>query len=221
MSTATTIRRSLVGLISLTTSWALCAEPALKTESFDRDPGWEGHNNHLVPKKVLLVKQDFGYSTTHHAGKAAGELGGTIQRSTTPAYYADKIPSTTLNDKFSASGSFAITGSQSGAGLFFGFFQSQQPGGSGRPIGSLGMDMDFESKGGRIAVRLITSGNKSCGTSITGPLPTTLWVPEAMASSRSPCTAIPTPVKTTASCLKTPKKRPRLVFPTPPHSRWI
>ena len=24
----------------------------LKTETFDRDPGWEGHNNHIVPKKV-------------------------------------------------------------------------------------------------------------------------------------------------------------------------
>jgi len=51
---------------------------------------------------------------------------------------------------------FAITGAKGGAGLFFGFFNSQQPGGSGRPIGSLGMDMDFESKGGRIAARLIT-----------------------------------------------------------------
>jgi hypothetical protein len=144
----------------------------LKTEHFDRDPGWEGHNNRIVPKKVLMVKQDFGYSPTNIAGKEKGEVGGAIQRSTTPASYAVTLmPAKTLNDKLTASGSFAITASQGGAGVFFGFFNSQQPGGSGRPIGSLGLDFDFEGKGGRLATRLITSGNKSCGTFITPYLP--------------------------------------------------
>ncbi|MCX6910303.1 MAG: hypothetical protein NTY01_19980 [Verrucomicrobia bacterium] len=105
----------------------------LKTETFDRDPGWEAHNNRITPKKVLMVKQDFGHSATQFAGKAAGEMGGRIQRSTTPASYADKIVPKTLDDKLTASGSFAITASQGGAGIFFGFFNSQQPGGSGRP----------------------------------------------------------------------------------------
>jgi hypothetical protein len=143
----------------------------LKSESFDRDPGWEGHNNHIVPKNVLKVTQDFGFSATNIAGKAAGEIGGRIQRSTTPASYAAEIPVKTLDDKFSASGSFAITKSEGGAGVFFGFFNSQQPGGSGRPIGSLGLDFDFEGKGGRLAIRLITNTNKSCGTFITPYLP--------------------------------------------------
>lgn len=149
----------------------LATEAALKTESFDRDPGWEGYNNHIKPEKPLIVTQDFGYSTTNHAGKAPGEAGGRIQRSTTPACYAAEIPARTLDDKFTASGSFAVTASQPGAGVFFGFFQSQQPGGSGRPIGSLGLDFDFESKGGRLATRLITRTNKSCGTFITPYLP--------------------------------------------------
>src|SRR3954453_15326835 len=113
---------------------------ALKTEHFDRDPGWEGYNNRIVPKHVLIVNQDFGYSPTHIAGEAAGEIGGVIQRSTTPASYADRIPVRTLDDKLSASGSFATTASQPGAGVFFGFFNARQPGGSGRPIGSLGLD---------------------------------------------------------------------------------
>ncbi|MEO7300150.1 MAG: hypothetical protein ABI042_16420 [Verrucomicrobiota bacterium] len=144
----------------------------LKTEHFDRDPGWEGHNNRVVPKVGKMVKQDFGYSATHFAGKVAGELGGVIKRSTTPASYAAELkPAKTLDDKLTASGSFAITASQGGAGFFCGFFNSQQPGGSGRPIGSLGMDFDFEQSGGRLAVRLITSGNKSCGTFITPYLP--------------------------------------------------
>ena len=145
--------------------------PALKTEHFDRDPGWEGHNNHIV-KTPLPVKQDFGYSATNFAGKAAGEMGGAIQRSTKPASYAAALaPAKTLEDRLTASGTFAITKGAPGAGVFFGFFNSQQPGGSGRPIGSLGLDFDFEGKGARLAVRLITSGNKSCGTFITPYLP--------------------------------------------------
>ncbi len=146
--------------------------PNLKTEHFDRDPGWEGRNNRIPPKPGFMVKQDFGYSETHFASKATGEVGGRVQRSTTPASYAAPLtPAKTLDDKLTASGSFAITSSQSGAGVFFGFFNSRQPGGSGRPIGSLGLDFDFEGKGGRLAVRLITGGNKSCGTFITPYLP--------------------------------------------------
>ena len=148
------------------------SSPTLKTEHFDRDPGWEGHNNRIVPKKARMVKQDFGYSATHFAGKDAGEMGGRIQRSSTPAFYAAPLaPARTLDAKLSASGSFAVTGSQGGAGVFFGFFNSHQPGGSGRAIGSLGLDFDFEGSGGRLAVRMITGGNKSCGTFITPFIP--------------------------------------------------
>lgn len=143
----------------------------LKTEQFDRDPGWEEHNNRVEVKNPPVVKQDFGYSATHFAGKAAGEIGGRIQRTTRPAMYAAKIAPKTLADRLSAAGTFAITASQPGGGLFFGFFNSQQPGGSGRPIGSLGMDMDFEGKGGRLAVRMRSDGNKSCGTFATPYLP--------------------------------------------------
>jgi hypothetical protein len=164
--------------MSLSASFALFAainspaQTALKTEHFDHDPGWEEINNRVVPKKALMVKQDFGYSATNFAGQGAGEMGGTVQRSTKPAMYALSLaPAKTLDDKLSASGTFAITACHPGAGLFFGFFNSQQPGGSGRPIGSLGLDFDFEGAGGRLAVRLITANNQSCGTFITPYLP--------------------------------------------------
>lgn len=144
---------------------------SLKSETFDKDPNWEAHNNRIVPQDVKIVKQDFGYSPTNFAGKAKGEIGGAIKRSTTPAYYAKKIAAKTLDDKLTASGTFAIPKAQGGAGVFFGFFNSQQPGGSGRPVGSLGLDFDFEQSGGRLATRMITGGNKSCGTFITPYLP--------------------------------------------------
>ena len=89
---------------------------ALKAESFDKDPGWEGHNNHIVPERLPTVTQDFGYSKTNFAGKAAGELGGQVTRASEPAYYADKIGPVTLDDKLSASGTFAMTKTGPGGG---------------------------------------------------------------------------------------------------------
>ncbi len=145
--------------------------PTLKSEPFDHDPDWEGYNNHNVPNNAKAVKQDFGYSATHFAGQAPGEIGGRIQRTSTPASYGTPLtPARTLDDRLTASGTFAIT-STKGGGVFFGFFNSQQPGGSGRPVGSLGLDLGFKRNGGRLAVRLISSGNKSCGTFITPFLP--------------------------------------------------
>jgi len=165
------MRRVLIGLVLLAPTFG-AADPAVKTAGFDQDPGWEGYNNHVVPdKKIPTVRQDFGYAATNFAGKAAGEIGGSIQRCATPASYAAKVTPKTLDDAISASGSFAITATQPGAGVFFGFFNSDQPGGSGRPIGSLGLDMDFERDGGRLAVRLITAGNMACGTFVTPFIP--------------------------------------------------
>jgi hypothetical protein len=150
---------------------AFAAQPQLKTESFDRDPNWEGSNNRIVPKGLKTVVQDFGYSATSHASAAPGEIGGQVNRASEPAYYAENIGAMTLNDKLSASGTFAVTQTSGGAGVFFGFFRAQQPGAGGRPVSSLGLDFDFEPKGGRLALRLITGKNQSCGTFITPFIP--------------------------------------------------
>src|SRR4051812_6715964 len=82
--------------------------PVLKAETFETDPGWEGHNNRLRPKVDKIVKQDFDHRLTNFAGKDKGEIGGTIWRSPNRAYYAASIPTKTLNDKLSASGTFAL-----------------------------------------------------------------------------------------------------------------
>jgi hypothetical protein len=152
-----------------------CADEPPKTiqkkESFNRDPGWEASNNRVMPKAYPTVTQDFGFSATNFSGKAAGEMGGKITRASEPAFYAAKIGTKSLDDKLSASGSFAITKTTPGGGVFFGFFNGQQPGGGGRPIGSLGMHFDSEHTGSRLAVRLITGQNQSCGTFITPFIP--------------------------------------------------
>ncbi len=144
----------------------------LKVEHFDGDPGWEGFNNRNLPKDARLVEQDFGYSKTQFASKNPGEIGGRIQRTSTPASYAAPLtPPRTLDDTLTASGTFMASSVNGAGGAFFGFFNSQQPGGSGRPIGSLGLELGVHKEGGRLAVRLIGNGNKSCGTFITPFLP--------------------------------------------------
>ncbi len=165
-------RMALVMLIVLAVAVAVVGardtpKPVLKTENFDKDPGWEGHNNRLVPKAFPRVTQDFGYNRTNIAGKAPGEIGGSVQRANEAAYYAAKIGPKTLDDKLSASGTFAIPKTASNTGVFFGWFNRQQPGRTGRPVNSFGLDIGGEPKGARLAVHLITAQNQVKGRFIT------------------------------------------------------
>jgi hypothetical protein len=143
----------------------------LKTEHFDTDPGWEGFNNRVVPEQAKSVTQDFGYSPTRFAAGEKGELGGRVQRAGKPAFYADTMAVKTLNDKLSASGSFALTATSTNSGVFFGWFNAEQPRGSGRPLNSLGLDFDGEGHGARLAVRMISGTNRTCGTFVTPFIP--------------------------------------------------
>ncbi len=159
-------------ILALTAPPLAAAGPGyvMRTQTFDRDPGWEGYGNRAVPAKFPTVTQDFGYSKTAFAAKSPGEIGGQVWRSTTPAYCGARIAPRTLKDRLQASGTFAFTASPGSSGLFFGWFNAKQPGGS-RPINSLGMDFDGEGSGLRLAVRLITGANQSCGTFITPFIP--------------------------------------------------
>ena len=58
-------------------------------QDFSQDPGWEWKHNRIVAEDPPVVKQDFGWVPTNHTAAAeAGEIGGRIWRSATPAYYA-------------------------------------------------------------------------------------------------------------------------------------
>jgi hypothetical protein len=172
----TTSLRSTMTLfiLALLAALAVCAgighaqdrpRTALKTERFDRDPGWEGYNNHIPPQAAPTVTQDFGYSRTHYAGKEVGEIGGRVTRASEPAWYGARIPPKTLDDKLSASGTFALT--EGGGGICFGWFNGQQPSGMGRPVNSLGMMLSAAKRGGRLAIHLITAQNQVCATFVT------------------------------------------------------
>jgi hypothetical protein len=139
-----------------------------KTESFDRDPGWEGFNNHVVPDRIPTVAQDFGYSgASNFAGKGQGEIGGTLTRASRPAYYAAVIEPKTLNDPLRASGTFAMTKSGAAGAMFFGWFNAKQPQANGRPTNSLGFELGTEKTGGRLMVHAITGSNQTAGRFVT------------------------------------------------------
>jgi hypothetical protein len=152
---------------------ALCAfacaaaspQPAVRTQSFDADPGWDGYRNHLEPPRPHVVRQRFGYRTTNKAGGAkAGEIGGRLQRSITPVWYATQIEPRTLNDKISFSGRFAVHDDESNTGTLLGLFNDKLSRGW-RTAHSLAMRID--GNGGKFWV-FFEYGTKSWYTGCKG-----------------------------------------------------
>ncbi|MEZ6034172.1 MAG: hypothetical protein R3C17_13845 [Planctomycetaceae bacterium] len=109
----------------------VCASEPLvqRRESFDTDPGWQVYRNRLLPDSLPAVKQDFGFSPTQFAGGAkAGEIGGRVHRSTTPACYYRSISPLTLNDSFTASGRFSVRQAAGSSGVMLGWFHESSRG---------------------------------------------------------------------------------------------
>src|SRR4051794_26702304 len=91
-------------------------QTSAKVEHCEQDPGWEAYQNKVAGQKNPLVRQSFGYRDSNIAGKSKGEIGGRIQRSSLPAYFVDRIAAKTLDDKLSASGTFAVKSIDGGGG---------------------------------------------------------------------------------------------------------
>ena len=119
------IRLTRLLVVAFALAGTSAAQPATKTETFDRDPGWECVNNRPAERKdePVTVRQDFGFSPTSHAGGAApGEIGGFVQAAAEPAFYGRIIPDATLEQPLSASGTLAVA--DGGTHLLIGFFNA-------------------------------------------------------------------------------------------------
>jgi hypothetical protein len=90
----------------------IAATAAERTEHFDKDPGWHGHNNRANSPAPRVIRQDFGFSPTAHAGGAPGEMGGFITAAAESAYYAMEIPTRSFNDGLSATGKLVCAARQ-------------------------------------------------------------------------------------------------------------
>ncbi len=119
--------RALPFWIGAAFMFALVAAPGGAVESFDRDPGWDALNNRPGGDIGVTREQAFGYSRSAHAGGQPGEIGGRVERTFTPAYYAKPIPEKTLNDRLEASGRFSVTQCD-GGGVLVGWFNENSRG---------------------------------------------------------------------------------------------
>jgi hypothetical protein len=139
---------------------SIAAEPKMltRTETFDRDPDWDAHQNRVkVP--AVRKQQNFGWSNTNHSGAVAGEIGGVMWRSITPAYYGKKVGPFNLDKPLSASGTIACLKSNTGKGwqtgstFFLGFFSSAGQG--WRPINWIGfrLEVHTDTKAAKIESR--------------------------------------------------------------------
>jgi hypothetical protein len=106
-------------------SWA--QEPPQRVEDFAANPQWDSYRSHLLPTPLPITRQDFGWRAAQSGG-GGGAIGGWIQRSLTPAWFAKVIPTRTLHDKLSAAGTFAVTRDDSNSGTLFGWFHDSSRG---------------------------------------------------------------------------------------------
>ena len=91
-------------------------------ESFDKDPGWDGHNNRSAALEQRPITQDFGYSETSHCGDGP-EAGGMITPDGSVAFYAKKIPEQDLSVPCQASGKLVV--SKGSGNALLGFFNDK------------------------------------------------------------------------------------------------
>jgi hypothetical protein len=91
------------------------APDEVRTERFDRDPGWDGRNHRSTAHAPRPVKQDFGWSD-------ARRIGGWVCPDAAPAFYAKALPRATFDDALSASGVLEVG---PGGNTLVGFFNSE------------------------------------------------------------------------------------------------
>lgn len=116
------------------------------SQNFDENPGWEAYSNRVECTECPTVTQDFGWSPTTHTGPRAGEIGGKMWQSTTPAHYGLPFGKPlSLMDPMSASGTIAVMTSETGGVGYLGFFNHQRQ--EWRPWSSLALRILNDGKG--------------------------------------------------------------------------
>ncbi len=126
------IRTSIAVVLSSMMLLPLYGQKRILTleEDFNMNPGWEGVNNRVDCDDCPKITQDFGWMPTNNNGDGNGEIGGTIWRSTTPAYYAMPLgQSLSFKEAHSASGNISIRAPEGESfGFYFGFFGAERQG---------------------------------------------------------------------------------------------
>jgi hypothetical protein len=105
------------------------AETVQFKADFRTDAGWEGVNNSPAGPHGVERRQDFGYSSTGRAGGVSkGEIGGWVNRSVEPAWYAKVIEPASLQNRLTASGTMSVSDCNGGSGVLVGWFNQNSRG---------------------------------------------------------------------------------------------
>jgi len=142
-------------------------------QDFTADARWEGWGNRRTFEDCERDdSQNFGFSSTNHAGGARGEIGGTFWRTEPDAphdgHYADRIGPLTLEDPLLASGRVAMTRACADSGMYLGWFNSATR--DAVPSNFVGIVIEGPSRVGHyFRVRYGTSQGQG-GDSQTGPV---------------------------------------------------
>lgn len=117
------------------------------------------------------VIQDFGFSKTGHAGgKKAGEIGGRVQRCTSPSYYVKRLDKpVSLEQKLRCSGTFTVTQTMGMSSFYFGWCNTRTM--ETRPRNFLGMMINGERRGCEVHLSYNTAAGQSDGFRATGTGP--------------------------------------------------
>lgn len=162
----------VLGSLAFATAFAEEPQRATRQESqsFASDPHWDAHNNR-VQVEGNPVKQDFGFSATNLAkGEAAGEIGGRVQRCTTPAWYGKPFQQPkSWDEPLHCSGRFVVTQTMGSSSLYFGWFNTGTM--DTRPRNFMGLMINGEGKGCEVHVSYNTAGGNSDGIRATGAGP--------------------------------------------------
>ncbi|MBS0261584.1 MAG: hypothetical protein JSS02_06460, partial [Planctomycetes bacterium] len=96
------------------------------TETFDRDPGWDGVNHRSAQsREPVVVRQDFGFSpaTRHAGGSDVGEVGGFISPAGEAAFYGQVIEKAQFDQPLRAQGKLCV--GRGGTHVLLGFFNAE------------------------------------------------------------------------------------------------
>ena len=128
-------------VMGLSAGWA-----EQRSQDFSSDPGWVGYQNRIPNPDPPTVEQNFGYSSTNHAGAATGEIGGVVYSTHVPATYAMVLPTPLGFDQpLTCSGSFTLTqayhtvGWTNSSDIYFGWFNAERQ--EWRPINFMGFTL--------------------------------------------------------------------------------
>lgn len=139
-------------------------------QDFSTDPGWEWMNNRIEASNPPMIDQSFGWSATNHTGVRAGEIGGKIWRSRTPAYYAIPLGNPlSFKEPFSASGIVALMPGEKIGGAYIGFFNHERQ--EWRPWSSMAWRLGDYPRGAEIHLDFMTATWMASGVRLPEILP--------------------------------------------------